>query len=272
MCPVVIEYQSCGHPTRAASTFGVHSLSTGGLRVGAALTTSGLRIVHEFPSGHYGGEQRAITEWSTRRPRVATSRVRRTEIVSDPENRYTEKEFQEKEPNKKVAYVLSESCLIPFIIFVMLFGTLFLAMRHMCFYHICSRANICTANHRRVAIHEIHHAILLRRFPMAAIPQRVYKMEEIIKRRAEASLAVIKHSVDGRDLKSCILFELEKSVSYLDMICKPTICLMHTLLPSPNPETVPLIAVMSKFNNSANCAVTNEASDPWSTSSVSGDR
>ncbi|KAI8439137.1 hypothetical protein MSG28_012995 [Choristoneura fumiferana] len=38
------------HPTSTASTFGVHSLSTGGLRVDAALTTSGPRVVHEFPT------------------------------------------------------------------------------------------------------------------------------------------------------------------------------------------------------------------------------
>ncbi|KAI8424678.1 hypothetical protein MSG28_006633 [Choristoneura fumiferana] len=60
------------HLTSTASTFGVHS-STGGPRVDAALT-SGPRVFDEFPSSHYGGEQRAVTEWSTRCPRVATSR------------------------------------------------------------------------------------------------------------------------------------------------------------------------------------------------------
>ncbi|KAI8438872.1 hypothetical protein MSG28_011211 [Choristoneura fumiferana] len=62
-------------PTSTASTFGVHSLSTGGPLVDAALTTSS-RVVHEFLSSHYGGEQRAVTEWSTHRPCMATSRFR----------------------------------------------------------------------------------------------------------------------------------------------------------------------------------------------------
>ncbi|KAI8441690.1 hypothetical protein MSG28_015222 [Choristoneura fumiferana] len=44
------------HPTGIASTFGVRSLSTGGPQV--------------VDASHYGGEQRAVTEWSIHRPRV----------------------------------------------------------------------------------------------------------------------------------------------------------------------------------------------------------
>ncbi|KAI8441694.1 hypothetical protein MSG28_015226 [Choristoneura fumiferana] len=59
-------------------------LCPGGPRVDAALTTSGPRVLHEFPSSQYGGEQRAVTEWSTRRPRVATSRAARVTARRQP--------------------------------------------------------------------------------------------------------------------------------------------------------------------------------------------
>ncbi|RVE42644.1 hypothetical protein evm_012696, partial [Chilo suppressalis] len=44
------------------------------------------------------------------------------------------------------------------------------------------QANFCTANHRRVAIHENHLAILFRQFPMAAIPLQRCKIFFFAKR------------------------------------------------------------------------------------------